>query len=608
LFPRPASATLSSTPVDAHRLAAAAIAAVFFVVGLVGVLHHEMWRDELEAWLVATDSPTVRALLSNISTQPHPPLWYLVAWLLARVTSDPRALQLLSLAVGTATVYLFASRAPFPLFHRVLFCFGYFTLYEYTIISRSYGLDLFFSILFCVLYARDPRRYPAMAITLALLANVHLLGTVIAGSLLLLLAWDALDLARRQRAGWQVWASIAAGAAGVVLALGRAFLGTTRMGAEHFHRSPIDAAWLESTLSSIVNAYLPIPDVFKRDFWNSSFLELLSPAWVGPVTIGLAIALLAISALALRRSALLLTSYAAGALAMLVVFAEKSSSYMRHHGHFAILFIALLWLSAAREGKRRAVAGATGVVLAAVLTVHLASAAFAYGADLALPFSQSAEASRFLAGRGELADATLVGSIDYSAQPFAAYLRRSIWYPDQQRFGTFMTWGPERQVVRYQHVLHDASRLQRATGKPVVLILDYDPRVGAVGDRCRVDEELELELLAAFPCAIVAEESYWLAELRPTATGDTPPAGVCVPRRAMPIGPNVEIPRLQSEEAARRASRRAARQADGALDGDDAAAPVVSRQKREREARKAARIAAERAHWQQWRLAACAQE
>ncbi len=130
---------------------------VFFVVGLVGILHHEMWRDEIEIWMLATDSPTLSALMTNISDPASSPALVPHDLGLARVTSDLRAMQLLSLAIGTATAYLFASRAPLPLLHRALFCFGYFPLFEYTIISRSYGLDLFFSIAFCVLYAKDGR-------------------------------------------------------------------------------------------------------------------------------------------------------------------------------------------------------------------------------------------------------------------------------------------------------------------------------------------------------------------------------------------------------------------------------------------------------------------
>jgi hypothetical protein len=464
-----------------------------------------------------------------------------------------------------------------------------------------------------------------LALTLALLANVHLLGTVIAGLLLLLLAWDAIGLARRGSAGWRVWASLAIGAAGILFGLGNGLLAAARMGSEHVRRAPIDVTRLEGTLSSIVNAYLPIPDVFRRGFWNSSFLELLPAAWIAPITVALAIVLFALTAMALRRSPLLLAIYGAGTLAMLFVFAEKSSGYLRHYGHLAILFLALLWLSASRGSRPHAVAGTAAVVFGVVLVLHLASAAFVYGADLVLPFSRSADGSRFLASRADLTDATLVGSIDYAAQPFAAYLRKSIYYPDQQRFGTFMTWGPEREVVRYQSVLKDASRLQRENGKPVVLILDYDPRVGAVGERCRVDDQLELELLASFTCAIVSEENYWLALLRPTGSGDAPPANACVSRRAMPVGPHVEIPRIQAAEIARRARRQARLQgtdteSDGVAAPDGAAEPVAapegaappapagqSHRQRAREARKAARASAEHAHRHQWRIAACAE-
>ena len=63
------------------------------------------------------------------------------------------------------------------------------------------------------------------------------------------------------------------------------------------------------------------------------------------MTVGLALAPLRDVVAALRRSGLLLALYVAGTLAMLVVFAEKSSSYMRHYGHLAILFTALLWLA-----------------------------------------------------------------------------------------------------------------------------------------------------------------------------------------------------------------------------------------------------------------------
>ncbi len=124
------------------------------------------------------------------------------------------------------------------------------------------------------------------------------------------------------------------------------------MGAEHVHRAPIDATWLEGTLASIVNAYLPIPDIFERSFWNSSFLALV-PARSAEIRHRRPRdrSSSRCRAAALRRSRMLLALYTAGTLAMLAVFAEKSSGYMRHYGHLAILFIAMLWLSAARGAR-----------------------------------------------------------------------------------------------------------------------------------------------------------------------------------------------------------------------------------------------------------------
>jgi hypothetical protein len=141
-----------------------------------------------------------------------------------------------------------------------------------------------------------------------------------------------------------------------------------------------------------------------------------------------------------------------------------------------------------------------------------------------------------------------------------------------------------------------------------------------------VDDQLELELLASFPCAIVSEESYWLALLRPTASTDAPPDRACVSRRALPVGPHVEIPRIQAAEKARRARRQAKlleRDAESVVDADAVVAPETMaapegaaqpaptgqhHRQRVREARKSAHAAAEHALQRQWRIAACAEQ
>jgi hypothetical protein len=574
-----------------------AITALFFALALAGILRHEMWRDEIEIWLLATESSSFGELLRNARTQPHPLLWYVLSWLLARATAEPLAIQLLSLAVGTVTVWLVVRHAPFGTLHKVLFCFGYFPLYEYTILSRSYGLDLLLSVLFCALYASPRRSHPALALVLALLANVHLLGAVVAGLLLLVLAWDA-RIARERSP--LVLASLAAAAAAVLGGAGRVALGVARMGPDHVQRAPFDLDWLASTFSSIYYAYVPVPNVFERSFWNTNLLEVLPESVHRAIAVVLSLALLVLCARSLRRSRPLLGVYALGTLALLAIFAEKSSAYLRHQGHHAILFLALLWLDQVRRAPAETGAASAAALveasppddrsaqgslprqrspifslrhaLTALLVLHVASGAFAYGVDLVHPFSNSLAAAHYIANDSTLADTVLVGSIDYTAQPVGAYLRRNVFYPDQRAFGTFIDWGPQRHVVRYKQVLEDAGELARRGGKPALLILDYDPRL-LDGDRkrCRAGSELEveIELLASFRCAIVSDENYWLVLLRsagPPAGGELDPGELvaggtprCVSPRAPVVGPMVEIPEIQASEAARRERRRLGR-------------------------------------------------
>ena len=65
---------------------------------------HEPWRDEWQAWLLARDSPSLKALLYNMRYEGHPPTWHVVLFALSRVTRSVVALQALQLVLATAAV------------------------------------------------------------------------------------------------------------------------------------------------------------------------------------------------------------------------------------------------------------------------------------------------------------------------------------------------------------------------------------------------------------------------------------------------------------------------------------------------------------------------
>lgn len=71
------------------------IAAAFLVAGAFVMAHHELWRDEVQAWLLARDSSSAIDLLSRQKYEGHPALWQLLLMPLIRALSRPSGQHLL---------------------------------------------------------------------------------------------------------------------------------------------------------------------------------------------------------------------------------------------------------------------------------------------------------------------------------------------------------------------------------------------------------------------------------------------------------------------------------------------------------------------------------
>ena len=123
---------------------------------------HEMWRDELQAWMIARSSHSVPNLLDNLRYEGHPTLWYLVLLPFTKLSTSPWTMQLVQFAIAMTTLALVLWKAPFTFRQKVLFAGGYFVLFEYGTLSRSYSLGFLFVALTCVIAAtRAAGRGPA---------------------------------------------------------------------------------------------------------------------------------------------------------------------------------------------------------------------------------------------------------------------------------------------------------------------------------------------------------------------------------------------------------------------------------------------------------------
>ena len=166
----------------------------FFIISFIGILNHEMWRDETQAWLLARDSSTIIDLYQNLKYEGHPGLWHLCLFFIAKFTDNPFSMQLFHILISTASVYTFVKLSPFNIVEKTLFTFSYFSLFEYNLISRNYNLGLFLVLFFCYLFTSQNRNYILTSLSLAFLANTNIYGLIICLCLGLTLIIDTVRL------------------------------------------------------------------------------------------------------------------------------------------------------------------------------------------------------------------------------------------------------------------------------------------------------------------------------------------------------------------------------------------------------------------------------
>lgn len=85
-----------------------------------------------------------------------------VGWLPGGTAVRARA-EYACIAAFCAASLLMLQRAPFPVFHRAAFVFGYYVRHEYSVLTRPYALSLLFLMVAAALY-RDHFRKPAASL------------------------------------------------------------------------------------------------------------------------------------------------------------------------------------------------------------------------------------------------------------------------------------------------------------------------------------------------------------------------------------------------------------------------------------------------------------
>jgi hypothetical protein len=485
----------------ATRWFAATLTSVFFLLELINILHHAMWRDEMQVWSFAEHSHSLRELLFLTRYEGHPEAWQFLVYAISNLSSNPRAMQFLHLAIATMTAYVVARYSPFSRLQKVLIVFGYFFFYEYAAISRDYALGILCLFSFCAVFRPGPqKRYGLLVILLALMAESNIYALLLALSSALMMVFEALQTKESRQYLFSKTRQLACAAL--------FFLTVVLISLLHM-RPPSESDWnfrsyfaadtrvgFNGMPMMIWKAFVPIPQLSPQ-FWNTN---LLGDHKV--VMALLSILLICISVLFFIRKRTILLLYVSGLGALLVFKLFVYAGYLRHDGHAFILFLACMWLGKSYPEQRFPLRMADTAaerlrpyqdrLFLGLLAGQVIAALIASVIALKVPFSESKAASNFLRSKG-MDNMFIIGDSDVAASSIAGYLNREIYYPRGDRMGSYVLWD-ERRTPPTVPILELAKTKAAEQHHDVLVILDVrDPSASEI---------------ASFQGSVVGEDYY----------------------------------------------------------------------------------------------------
>lgn len=459
------------------------ITLIFLGFSLWLVPSHELWRDELQAWLLARDSSSLIELFKNLKYEGHPGLWHSMLFPLTRLDLSPVAMQYLHVLIASCTIFVLAKWSPFSTTQKILLTFSYFLFYEYSLIARNYGIGVLLIFIFCALFPRR-RDFPlSIAISLFLLSHTSVHGLIISFCLFAALCFE--ELSSKQVFNFKLKSSASYLVAIVIIVAG---LLTAVIQLNPPPDSGFQTGWnfhlntkaFKTTSAALVAAYFPIPEV-GLNFWNSRYLLsnnfLILTSFITLCVLFYVICRFLIS----KPTAFFLYISTTGSL--LLFFYVKYSGGLRHHGFLFIALISSLWIYHSCESRQffpiprlfKEINDKTAVYVVTLLfTIHATAAIIAVTHEIKYPFSSAKQTADFLK-KYNLSDTIIIGDASPAVSAVVGHFSNvKFYYADADRFGTFIKWDNKRlNPVTTQSLLETSLKFANK-GNAVVLILNHE--------------------------------------------------------------------------------------------------------------------------------------
>lgn len=472
-----------------RRIFAMGLFILWLGIVLYLAFHYVVGRDDVRALSLALQGTDVYAMLKGLHGEGHPAIWYLLLRGAHALDQKPQVLQILSIIVASAATLLLLWQSPFKWPVIALILAGHFSLIEYSVIPRNYGIAMLLLFAFAAIYERHRKRDYWLGLMLLFLANCHLLSMLLVPSLLLLWLVDILcnERAERRVAFNFFLINVAIAALGVGVCL-LTTLPTFNDAARVERPSGIT---LKLLLSAV---FLPA----------AQFRDLILPGYTKLAEGKLAILLSLImfgSTLGLIRRIGAFVAALASLVGLSMFFALISPGAYRHEALWLVMMVAMYWLATAKgtqedlvlPARLRSFVGPVSLIgsilflLILLLQVPVSIRQLVRTFQNGPPYSRSRDLGTLVKSNPNLQEAIIIGDPDFLVEPLSYYIPNQTYLIREQRYGNVVHFTRNARLqISLSDILQNAQTLHTQTGRQVIILLE--DRLNA-GDSPHVDKE-----------------------------------------------------------------------------------------------------------------------
>jgi hypothetical protein len=441
----------SAGPTRAERMLRSALFLVWMVVTAFVVARHEPWRDEADTWLLARDA-SLSTILSQADSYGSPALWQVLLMAPAKAGLPIAAQQWINWTFCAFVVWLIVFRFELPWPARLTGVVTFQFAYEYAVVSRSYAMGIALVAGSVALWRRRSEHALAIGALLALAANTSVHALILAAAAAVAIAVDSTIEPRRRLATCLLFGG--------------------------------------GLLAAVAQLYPPgsFVEIAPRGAIHRAMAGAVAP--LGPTPIGGFAGCLAAAAILLSvwRCRTTLSFLLFALVGYGVLFQVVYLGFPRHHGFLLVSMIfAMALFAAERSAKEVRLAG---IVLALAFVPSVVDA-FNYGRlDIARPYSGGVAAARAIETHVPAAMPVAAHKPGAAESVLVHLARRSFYYPQLARDGSFMRWDQEywsSTRISSSEAIALAERHYAGRGYAMLLDTPLPPEYAALFDVVAVE-------------------------------------------------------------------------------------------------------------------------